>query len=68
MVMNAELNEDVSFVVAAVGWVLFTVPTLSTAQDWRGRTIWGTKKQKLTRLRFRTVGICWKWTKGGGTD
>lgn len=33
MVMNAELNEDVSFVVAAVGWVLFTVPTPSTAQD-----------------------------------
>lgn len=43
MVMNAELNEDVSFVVAAVGWVPFTVPTPSTAQDWRGRTIWEQK-------------------------
>lgn len=28
----------------------------------------GNKKQKLTRLRFRTVGISWKRTMGGGTD
>lgn len=42
VVMNAELNEDVSFVVAkeAVGWAPFTVPAnISTPQDLRGRTI-----------------------------
>lgn len=53
MVMNAELNENVSFVVAkaAVGWVLFTVPTCQL-HSTGGAGQFGEQKKKTHKAQI----------------